>query len=89
MNSKTIWFNVTAGFSAVIGIWVMVAGTPEPSTNIPPLDGLLSLASLAEERWGQMLAGFGTLVGGFLLALTSFLPNGDGADFGYDGDGGD
>ena len=67
----------------------MLAGTPEPNTNIPPLDGLLSLASLAEERWGQMLAGLGAIVCGFLLALTSFLPNGDGAYLGYDGDSGD
>lgn len=89
MGSSKFWFILVFGSTAMTGIWIMIAGTPEPNTDIPPIDGLLGLATLAEDKWGHVLAGFGTVVGGFLLALTSFLPNPDGAFLGCDGDGGD
>lgn len=89
MDYKMFWFKVVFGCTALTGLWIMVAGTPAPNTDIPPIDGLLSLASLAEARWGQIGAGLATVLGGFLLALTSFLRDADGAYLGCDGDGGD
>ena len=86
---RLTWFTAINLLFFSLGVMVLSGSIPKPDTGINSFDGLLMIINRAENAYGSIRAGIGTIGFGILIGLLCFLYEGssetaDGSDSGCD-----